>query len=509
MQVAVALELTVRCKACGEPVALNAVGDRATCGACHRIASISRETWSLLLADPIAHAGVVREGDEIDTTLELGDGRYRRVFRRAPVACARCGVAIPPATIEAGLARTRAVCLACSATIPVRAVDGLGPPGTLLVGEQPELPPGEAATPTAWICERCGGPLDDPGHGRPIACRYCKTFHTLPDARGASDPARAVRRFFVVVERSVSSAAELPLPLGVVEDVIGDEDGGFVVSGEAFLDGRFLPALFALDPALRLRWIHRGISPRRVWAAGGVVFVEPPRFGAFDARSGVPRSVAELGARLRDVGPCSIAPGPGSIVGVRHGALVRFSLEGVERPLFAARASAADTEPPEGPGFFGRLFGRALPAVPEEEAPSELRPDHVELVCALPGGGLVLVGKLDYRAGTEARAYGPSGGVEWSVPLGGLRVGPADRLVPAPGGAFLATHERVLWLRAGGESEVVGPSVLRGGPGTPRVVAQGDGSLALFHGRGCVRWLRVDGTILRSNAAALEADRRA
>lgn len=203
-----AFETYVSCPRCTTSVPVNALVPRLTCSACQGevvpdklLHELKREPfWARLLQR---------------RSISVEDVSLKGEIAWGEPLCPSCKALLPlPAALEAAAASGHLDCPACARRIVVRQVPAeLIPPGldyvTHLVGEEPSLLPGAAATvvppetakPILFPCPSCNASLPVDGSSRTVECTYCHANAYLPDDLWRKlHPVRTISRWYIHVD---------------------------------------------------------------------------------------------------------------------------------------------------------------------------------------------------------------------------------------------------------------------------------------------------------------------
>jgi hypothetical protein len=82
------LEITTKCKHCGDTIAINSAVKKIWCSGCHAEVLFSKELWSLLLGEILSISGEMSYGEARNTMFEDETAGMVRVSFKKLVYCA-------------------------------------------------------------------------------------------------------------------------------------------------------------------------------------------------------------------------------------------------------------------------------------------------------------------------------------------------------------------------------------------------------------------------------------
>lgn len=220
-----AVDLSLRCRACASPIPVNGVVEDVTCMRCAARVVLPAEVWPLLL------------GPGTSGAVTTPAGLFQVSVRPGAPTCS-CGGPLS----ESG------VCDACGARVTVRA-PGVTLPGVVaLIGEAP--PPRKASEPAELRCASCGVGLRFDGSARQVTCGHCGHTTVAPDQLWHSFwPAPVVRTWWL---RTLGTGhSEQPIEWVNAHCATCDDAGNvYALVSDSEVDWR----LVSWDPSFRLRW---------------------------------------------------------------------------------------------------------------------------------------------------------------------------------------------------------------------------------------------------------------
>jgi len=273
----VGIEVSTRCKSCGNVVAVNALAPAVACSSCERPMPVDATRWMLLLEEPLRRGPGLPLHTELTAPFTTEDGTFHRVYRREDAACRGCGAALPADRLRAMAPRGAGFCANCARPVAVRAApEMLARHGVVaLVGEDAEhvAGPGTAPRlePVPLACASCGGSLRVDGRARLVNCHFCQASQYLPDELWKHfHPVKAVVRWHLVFAEGAAAARALDGPGAAggpatwehLGDVLLDAYGNLYAAGArqtADLGGEEF-AVWSMTPDLRLRWTRSGLK---------------------------------------------------------------------------------------------------------------------------------------------------------------------------------------------------------------------------------------------------------
>ncbi|MBI5534464.1 MAG: hypothetical protein HY898_17195 [Deltaproteobacteria bacterium] len=260
MFIVVGVELSVRCKACASPVAINGVKPSAACSSCQREIALRPEFWQLVLGDALEQTAALPMHHESTTELNTETGRVQRVLRRTQISCGQCHMLIPPEEVESlALVRGQIFCGACGNRNPARSMPpdtGLGQ--VVFLYDEESTADAQVPSQTHLIaCPYCGGTLQTDGTSRMVTCKYCAAQTQVPDDiwRRLHSHIHPVRRWFMAC-RGEARAMPALATWHDVHSAAVDEDGNLYCLGGYDASGQTTD-LWSVDSTMHLRWIKR------------------------------------------------------------------------------------------------------------------------------------------------------------------------------------------------------------------------------------------------------------
>jgi hypothetical protein len=266
----IGIEVSTRCKSCGNVVAVNAFAPGVACSSCTRALAVDATRWMLLLEEPLRVGPGLPLHTEHNAPFATEDGTFYRVYRREDVACRGCGAQLAEDRLRQMAARGGGFCSGCGKPVVVRAAPELlhHRGVAAVVGEDVEQATGAAqrVEPVPLACASCGGNLRVDGGARLVRCQFCQFDQYLPDDLWRHfHPVKPVARWHLVF---TEAAARAPAPGGApatwedLADVILDAYGNLYACGTRVTPdfGGQEFAVWSMTPDLRMRWARTGLQ---------------------------------------------------------------------------------------------------------------------------------------------------------------------------------------------------------------------------------------------------------
>ena len=364
----------VVCPACDSLVPINAMVSRFRCAACGESIRLEGDDWSSTLGDILQQAPSMEEGDASRSSI-LGSHRLQ-VTRGRLAPRYRCSDR--PVDLELLTGLKKRITLeppgegqpTVARPVP-EPLAHLLPGVVALVAEDPallddatdgnDLKIEESSTPVAFNCPSCGGYLVTEGSSRKATCRYCGETAMIPERLWQRvHPSVKMSPWFLVLDAE-------PVATywgGDAYSAAADGAGGAVI---AAADGEGPPMLLCLEKDWQLKWSRRVFSdplseegnprlalspdgPIVVWRANApeMHLLSPADGTTLEVLRGAEPESSSDWSGFTMLGCLGLAVFPDSMVlcsgpwrdrnGRKQFRLLRFSLRGEPRPLWAERA---------------------------------------------------------------------------------------------------------------------------------------------------------------------------
>ncbi len=234
------------CPTCRSVLFVQRLEGDVFCHGCGRVTALSPRFGTQVVRAALAAGRGMAEGES--TALHV-EGISLRLRRSRP-ACPSCNAAHGGGDF----------CTGCGYPLAPRHVDG-----ATILGEAPPARPPTPGAKTgidAFGCRQCGAPMSLLGMPQTIECEFCHTTNHVPQAfyyRGhvATERRLAIEPDEKLAERSAAMPVELFAQVPVERAAwpfFHQPDGSAVlVTGDT---------IFAIDPALNLKWARRGVKAR-------------------------------------------------------------------------------------------------------------------------------------------------------------------------------------------------------------------------------------------------------
>ncbi|MFT4624388.1 MAG: hypothetical protein ACI8PZ_003047 [Myxococcota bacterium] len=207
-----ALQATVTCPSCHQPVHVQGLATTALCPACQSPLQLSAETWASMFSLGDVLEALEGPSGSMRTCTMLGGVSAKTAYGRQAPACSGCGTAPPLADVPALVAAGGWSC-GCGQTVRVRPADDLAqvvvPGARWVVGEGATADSTHegrgGAQPVHFQCMACGGALVVDGSTRNVTCTYCAGSNYLPDGLWLRlHPPTTVRTLYVLADANPS-----------------------------------------------------------------------------------------------------------------------------------------------------------------------------------------------------------------------------------------------------------------------------------------------------------------
>jgi len=199
-----ALELSIKCPKCDQPVPLAGPLERVNCPHCQRDIEIPRDYWKDILKDVRGDLGELAEGEGRNSTI-FGTFNTTLLYGRQRPRCGKCKTNFElPKDLAAP---AELVCHKCSEKSPCSPspawLQALYPGVLAFVGalvmDQSAGKEIAVSEPIIFLCPKCGGSLSIDGKERLVKCQFCTSQIYLPDDLWLMlHPAKVKERWYAV-----------------------------------------------------------------------------------------------------------------------------------------------------------------------------------------------------------------------------------------------------------------------------------------------------------------------
>ncbi len=250
------LEITTRCKTCGDAVALNAAVNKVWCPKCNGQVAISSKLWTLLFNEVAETAKNIHLGEA--RRISVNDnktGTVRLVMRKNSAFCPECKEIISSILAD----NNKIVCKNCNTSLTVRnKSDGISSKQLAYFFSEDKYQLEEAKQKsniqkTEEIdCNNCGGSLDVDGSARLVDCPYCQSKNMLSDqVWHRLHPSAKVRIWNIGLKSETAKDIKV-WTFNSVEDVCYGKENTLYCTGKNEGDDF---ALWAMTPKAELKWM--------------------------------------------------------------------------------------------------------------------------------------------------------------------------------------------------------------------------------------------------------------
>ncbi len=206
----IALQVSLDCPRCHQPVHLQGLGEAVVCDACTSSIALPAERWREWFGPSELAEALGFANGEARRVASLGGDSAKYAYGHRMPRCQECETDVPAEEL-AMLASAGSWSCPCGEAIRVRrptpVAAQLLPGVRWLVNEgatgSDNAEPRGASAPIMFACMACGGGLQVDGSSRTVACEYCGGSNYLPDGLWLRlHPQGTVRTFFAVLEVS-------------------------------------------------------------------------------------------------------------------------------------------------------------------------------------------------------------------------------------------------------------------------------------------------------------------
>lgn len=169
------VQATVRCGACEELSALNALLTSSACAGCGALVDLPEESWAAVLEDVAERGGALAPAESIAVDWDGPAGAVRLQLARVKPTCPHCDEPWPRVNGPFS-------CPGCDEAISVREPPHGAGAVRRIIGEDRALLEGRRNTTLETLsCPGCGAPLTADGSARKLRCGACDAEAVLPD----------------------------------------------------------------------------------------------------------------------------------------------------------------------------------------------------------------------------------------------------------------------------------------------------------------------------------------
>jgi DNA-directed RNA polymerase subunit RPC12/RpoP len=201
-----ALELSINCPKCDQPVPLEGPLERVNCPHCQRDIEIPHDYWKDILKDVREDLKEFAEGEGRNSTI-FGQFHTTLLYGKQQPRCGKCKTNfLLPKDLTVAAELTCPKCSQKSPLAPAPAwLSALDPTTLAFVGalvlDQPAGKEAAISEPVIFLCPKCGGSLSIDGKERLVKCQFCTSQIYLPDDLWLRlHPAKVKERWYAVFE---------------------------------------------------------------------------------------------------------------------------------------------------------------------------------------------------------------------------------------------------------------------------------------------------------------------
>lgn len=226
-QTCVSMEITSRCKNCGDAVAINAIVDRIYCTNCSGELIVSSGLWSLFSAEIEGSIHEMHIGEQKSTEIDdQTTGTVRLIYQKTHPQCQECNHLVDYGNIE----NDKIICRNCNCEILKRKSREFKDNKNVkyCLGEDPyQISEAKKKSiihePEELECNNCGGILTADGKKRIVVCTYCNTNVVIQDKIwNKLHPSANIRPWYVFFQTTDTKLK--PWTFAEINDIYKAED---------------------------------------------------------------------------------------------------------------------------------------------------------------------------------------------------------------------------------------------------------------------------------------------
>ncbi len=264
--ISIGLDLNTNCKACGNPLPINALAEHIECSICQKTADFPYDFWrTTILADAINDAPDLADGQGKDQQNMAGEYTFHLIYGRQKPRCAKCRTLMDNTKFEE-YSRTGSAACSCGSSVSVRALPEelsklfygvkylVGEDAALLFSDKSAMQTPNDSKPVLFTCPACAGNLEVDGTSRMIVCKYCSSEVYLPDNLWLKlHPVKTISRWYLAFEEKTMNE-RLP-KWRYISDLVIDKDGFayFITSPDGVED----TIVWSMEKDFKPRWITK------------------------------------------------------------------------------------------------------------------------------------------------------------------------------------------------------------------------------------------------------------
>lgn len=249
------LEVTTKCKHCGDTIAINSAVKKIWCSGCHAQVLFSKELWSLLLGEVLSISGEMSYGEARNTMFEDETaGMVRVSFKKTGLLCSNCNEPITYGEND------DFICGKCGTVINKRAATNIlekNDLGYFINEDQYQIDEEKEKSyfrnPVEISCTNCGVSLKIDGAERLIKCSFCDTEMMIQDSVWYRlHPSMEIRPWYYIHEAEMDQKIE-PVSFDSISGICCDEEKNLFCIGK---NVDYTDALWAMTSQGELKWMN-------------------------------------------------------------------------------------------------------------------------------------------------------------------------------------------------------------------------------------------------------------
>jgi outer membrane protein assembly factor BamB len=228
-----ALQISLRCGACGVVVPVNGLVNDVVCWSCDKHTPLDSTIWGMIFEQPLSEAKTLSPQVQRAGTLTTDIGTIHRVYHTGAPHCGGCQAALDASVFVAAVGHAPTVpCPSCRQGVTVRAAPPeLAAKGVVGIAAETEGVK-KKREPVPLACTSCGGSLNVDGSTKLVTCPFCNNQQYLPNELLLALRATPVRPWSLLMSDGAVAAPQKTLATWqTVGDVVADANGNLYLWG--------------------------------------------------------------------------------------------------------------------------------------------------------------------------------------------------------------------------------------------------------------------------------------